>query len=64
MVAGFAAVLGAVAWALGVLAKAAQTRDEEKLRYDVRDELVSSWKALLLAGVAAIVLRGRCVGVM
>jgi hypothetical protein len=29
-------------------------REEEKLRHGVRDELVRSWKAHLLAGVAAI----------
>lgn len=62
MVAGFAAVVVVdVAWAFGVLVKAALMRDEEKLRYVVRDELMSSWKAPLLAGVAAILSRSVCV---
>lgn len=44
VVAGFAAVVVVVevAWDFGVVAKAALMRDEEKLRYDVRDEVVSS----------------------
>lgn len=55
VVAGFAAVVVVVdaACALGGLAQAAQMLEDEKLRYDVREEL-SSWKAPLRAGVAAI----------
>ena len=63
MVAGFAAVVVVdVAWAFGVLVKAALMRDEEKLRDDGRDELVSSRRAPLLAGVAAILSRCECCG--
>ena len=59
---GFAAAAAVVvdvdvACAFGVLAKAALTRDEEKLRDEVRDELVSNWRAPLLAGIAAILFR-------
>lgn len=56
VVAGFAAAVVVVdaACALGGLAQAAQMLEDEKLRYDVREEL-SSWKAPLRAGVAAIV---------
>lgn len=59
MAAGFAAVAVVVdvAWVLGVLAKAALMGEAEKLRNDMRDELVSNWRAFLLAGMAAIVLR-------
>jgi hypothetical protein len=53
-----------VACALGALANAALMRDEEKLRYDWRDELVSSSRAPLLAGAAAILSRNPCCGVL
>ena len=59
VVAGFAVVAVVVdaACALGGLAQAAQMLEDEKLRYDVREEL-SSRKAPLRAGVAAIVWEG------
>jgi hypothetical protein len=59
VVAGFAAAAAVVdaACALGGLAQAAQMLEDEKLRYDVREEL-SSRKAPLRAGVAAIMWGG------
>jgi hypothetical protein len=60
VVAGFAAAaLVDAACALGGLAQAAQIPEDEKLRYDVREEL-SSRNAPLRAGVAAIMLQENC----
>lgn len=55
VLAGFAAVVVDVDWALGGLANAALIREDEKLRYCVRDGFVNSWKAPRLADGAAIV---------